>query len=138
VFLALDFSKVSWKKELLELHASRMVRLDKSAAREVLVQIRKRFDGNHFQVRDQGGFARVHLRDEHPLESVCPGGCSHREDTAGVADPPSSDSSPMTRVLSIASWGKKPARIMTPRAIGRSYAGPSLRTAAGARLTTMR
>jgi hypothetical protein len=52
----------------------------------MLVEIRKRFDGIHFQVRDQSRFARIRFGDEHPLVSIGARGCRHRQDSACVTD----------------------------------------------------
>ena len=54
----------------------------------MLVQIRQRSDRDDLQIRDQGSFGRVHLRDKHALEAL--GTCcgSHRQDAARVANHP--------------------------------------------------
>ena len=51
---------------------------------------------------------------------------------------PERDSSPTAAMPSIASPGSRPMAERMASAIGRSYAGPSLRTSAGARLSVSR
>lgn len=58
------------------------------AARQVLVKIRKRFDGDDLQVRDQRGFGRIYLGHEHPLESIGARCGRHRQHSACVTDKP--------------------------------------------------
>lgn len=52
----------------------------------MVVEIRKRFDRDHFQVWDQSRFTRVHFRDEHLLVSIGTRGGSHRQDSARMTN----------------------------------------------------
>lgn len=52
----------------------------------MVVKIRKRSDGIHFQTGDQGCFGRVGFGDEHPPVSIGAGRGGHRQDAARVTD----------------------------------------------------
>jgi hypothetical protein len=54
----------------------------------VVVQISQRFDGNDFQVRDQGCFSGVLFGHGHAFVSIGAGSRGHRQDTARVTDDP--------------------------------------------------
>ena len=85
VFLSLDLAEIRGGEQRLELCASSLVGLDAAAAGEMLVKIRKRFDGDDLQVRDQGRFGRVHFGNEHALEAVEAGSGCHRQHPARMA-----------------------------------------------------
>src|SRR5262245_45861969 len=88
MLLSFDLAKICRCEERLEIRAARLVGLDQTTAREVLVQICKRSDGDDLQVGDQGCFTRIHLRDEHTLEPIGSGSGSHRQNAASMADHP--------------------------------------------------
>ena len=99
----------------------------------------ERADGIELEAFDDGGFAAVGMgqqqrRDSDARRAAAAIGSTPR----AVWMPPSSDSSPSSRMSAMSRRVMCPAAARTPSAIGRSNDEPALRMSAGARFTVTR
>ena len=111
---------------------------DRDYAREVIDKCRQRRHRDHLHPRHERRFGGVFQRDEDAGEALLPRQRRHGQHAAHVAHRSVQRQFTQRDGLLEPFGADLSGGARAPRAIGRSYAGPSLRSAAGARLTVRR